>query len=301
MKFVTFVYNEELRSGVAVDDHLVIDVQQAERQKMGDVTVRGDLQDWIDKGESYLERIKEIVEWAKNQQDGEFLFKLKDIQLAAPIPRPKKNIFCIGKNYADHAIELGSEADIPEHPMVFSKPPTTVTGPETPVLLHAEVTDQLDYEGELAVVIGKKGKGISKEEAFDYVFGYTIINDVTARDLQTRHKQFLLGKSLDTACPMGPYLVHKSEIADPHNLHIETKVNGDVRQSANTDQLIFDIPTLIATISAGTTLEPGDIIATGTPAGVGKGMKPPQYLKAGDVMEITVEGLGTLKNTISEN
>ncbi|HET7581056.1 MAG TPA: fumarylacetoacetate hydrolase family protein [Bacillales bacterium] len=299
MKFVTFFHKDQLKTGVVVNDHFIVEVQQAERQKMGDVTIRGGLQDWVENGEHYLNRISEVVQWAQEQKQGQFLHELKDVQLAAPLPRPRKNIFCIGKNYADHAKELGSEADIPEYPMVFSKPPTTVTGPEMPVFLHKEVTDALDYEGELAVVIGKRGKGISKDQAYDYVFGYTLINDVTARDLQQRHKQFLLGKSLDSACPMGPYLVHKNEVADPHSLNIETKVNGEVRQSANTEQMIFDIPTLISTISAGTTIEPGDIIATGTPAGVGKGMKPPQYLRAGDVMEVTVEGLGTLKNTIS--
>ncbi|HEU5139545.1 MAG TPA: fumarylacetoacetate hydrolase family protein [Bacillales bacterium] len=298
MKFITFWHNDQQKTGV-VDGELVIDVQQAERQKIGDVTVRGHLLDWIEKGESYLNRIDEIVQWAQDQKQGQFLYELKHVRLAAPIPRPRKNIFCIGKNYADHAKELGSAADIPEHPMVFSKPPTTVTGPEMPVLLHSEVTDSLDYEGELAVVIGKQGKGISKQEAYEYVFGYTIINDVTARDLQQRHKQYLLGKSLDSACPMGPYLVHKSEVANPHSLKIETKINGEVRQSANTEQMIFDIPTLISTISSGTTLEPGDVIATGTPAGVGKGMKPPQYLRDGDIMEITIESLGTLKNTVS--
>ncbi|HEX7063975.1 MAG TPA: fumarylacetoacetate hydrolase family protein [Bacillales bacterium] len=299
MKFVTFIHEDQLKAGVVIQGERIVDIQQAERQKMGDVAISGNLLDWIQGGDSLLERIREIAEWADKKPGAGFIHEFKELQLAAPIPHPRKNIFCIGKNYADHAKELGSAADIPKHPMVFSKPPTTVTGPEMPVLLHNKVTDSLDYEGELAVVMGKKGKGISKEEAYDHVFGYTIINDVTARDLQQRHQQFLLGKSLDSACPMGPYLVHKKEVADPHSLSIKTKVNGEIRQSANTEQMIFDIPTLISTISAGTTLEPGDIIATGTPAGVGKGMKPPQYLRAGDVMEITVEGLGTLKNTIS--
>lgn len=296
MKFVTFLHNDKRRAGV-VEGQIVIDVQQAERQKMGDVTLSDDLLNWIE--EDSLDRVKEIVDWARNRNEGEFLMPLDEVELAAPIPRPRKNIFCIGKNYVDHAKELGSEDDIPDHPIIFSKPPTTVIGPETPVLLHADLTDFLDYEGELAVVIGKTGKGISKEQAYDHVFGYTMINDISARDIQSRHKQFLLGKSLDTACPMGPYIVDKNEISDPQKLYLETKVNGEVRQSASTDLMIFDIPTLIETISAGTTLEAGDIIATGTPAGVGKGMKPPENLKAGDLIEITVEGIGTLKNPVS--
>ncbi|HET7580099.1 MAG TPA: fumarylacetoacetate hydrolase family protein, partial [Bacillales bacterium] len=194
MKFVTFIREDQLKAGVVIEGGQVVDVQQAERQKMGDVSVSDHLLDWIDGGDFLLGQIQEIVEWAEKQSEPEFIFKLEDVRLAAPIPHPRKNIFCIGKNYADHAKELGSAADIPEHPMVFSKPPTTVTGPEMPVFLHKEVTDSLDYEGELAVVIGKQGKGISKEEAYNHVFGYTIINDVTARDLQQRHKQFLLGK-----------------------------------------------------------------------------------------------------------
>lgn len=300
MEIVTFEHNGEKKAGVVIDKDRVVDVQQAEQQKMGEVSLSADVQVWMEGGEAYLDEVMRMVEWAEEKGEGAFLLDLKDVRLAAPIPRPRKNIFCIGKNYADHAMELGSEADIPSDPMVFSKAPTAVVGPEVPVLLHRDVTDSLDYEGELAVVIGKQGKGIAKEDAYDYVFGYTMINDVTARDLQERHQQFLLGKSLDTSCPMGPWLVHKDEIADSHDLKIETRVNGEVRQSADTGQMIFDIPTLISTISAGTTLEAGDIIATGTPAGVGKGMKPPQFLQAGDVMEVTVEGMGTLKNQVSE-
>lgn len=298
MKLVSFLHNGKQKAGVVMNDK-VLDVQQAERQKIGDVSIPADVQGWIEEGETMLGQLVEIVNWAKTHEQANFQYDLDEIEWLAPIPRPRKNIFCIGKNYVDHALEMGTQADIPEYPMVFSKPPTTVTGHEQPILLHANVTDFLDYEGELGVVIGKTGKAISKEDAYDHVFGYTIINDVSARDVQQRHKQFLLGKSLDTGCPMGPYLVHKSEIPNPHALHIETKVNGEVRQSASTEQMIFDIPTLIETISAGTTLEAGDIIATGTPAGVGKGMKPPQKLQAGDVVEITVEGIGTLKNTVS--
>jgi 2-keto-4-pentenoate hydratase/2-oxohepta-3-ene-1,7-dioic acid hydratase in catechol pathway len=188
--------------------------------------------------------------------------------------------------------------DLPKHPVVFSKPPTAVIGPEAEIDSHPGVTEQLDYEGELAVVIGKKAKSVKKERAFDYVFGYTIVNDVTARDKQRIHGQWLLGKSFDTFCPMGPVLMHKSGLQNPQDLQIETRVNGEVRLSSYTSLMIFDIPTLIATITAGTTLEPGDIIATGTPSGVGKGFKPPRFLKPGDVVEVEIEGIGVLRNRV---
>jgi 2-keto-4-pentenoate hydratase/2-oxohepta-3-ene-1,7-dioic acid hydratase in catechol pathway len=241
--------------------------------------------------------IASVREQAANAKAGEWV-SLDEVRLLAPIPRPRKNIFCVGKNYAEHAMELGGAESIPQHPVVFSKFPTTVIAHEDDILRHADVTEMLDYEGELAVVIGRKGRKIAKEEALDYVFGYTIINDVTARDLQKRHLQFDLGKSLDTFCPMGPYLVYKEAIPNPGALKIETRVNGEVRQSSNTQHFIFDIPTLIATISAGITLEPGDIIATGTPAGVGLGFKPPRLLSSGDQVEIEVEGIGILRNRV---
>ena len=245
-------------------------------------------------GDAFIETVKQIV---TNSHELDYL-PIDDVTLLAPIPRPGKNIFCVGKNYAEHAIEMGSADDIPEHVMVFTKAPTSVIGPNEMVLNHQEITQQLDYEGELAVIIGKKGRAIKREEALEYVFGYTIINDVTARDLQARHKQFFIGKSLDTTCPMGPWIVHKNMIGSPNELDIETRVNGEVRQSSNTRNFIFPVEEVISVLSAGMTLEPGDIIATGTPAGVGKGFKPPKFLHAGDRMEITVEGIGTLKNTI---
>ncbi|MFD1357227.1 fumarylacetoacetate hydrolase family protein [Fictibacillus halophilus] len=251
----------------------------------------------IQQGEEFTSTVNDLVNQVKA---ADYTYPLEEVHLLAPIPRPSKNVFCIGKNYRDHAIEMGSEADIPEDIMVFSKAPTAVIGHGEGIPSHSKVTDQLDYEGELAVVIGKTGTGITKEEAMDYVFGYTIINDITARDLQQKHKQFLLGKSLDGTCPMGPWIVHHSEIPNPEILMIETKVNGEVRQKGNTSDFIFDIRTMIAELSKGMTLEAGDIIATGTPAGVGKGMKPPVFLKAGDTIEISIEGIGTLRNEIVE-
>lgn len=232
---------------------------------------------------------------------------LEDVVLEAPIPAPVRNVFCVGKNYSDHVREFGRSGydtpsrseELPARPIVFSKAPTSVTGPYDDIESHPGLTSELDYEGELGVIIGAGGRGISRDEAFDHVWGYTIINDVTARDLQRDHKQWLLGKSLDTHCPMGPYAVSAGEVGDVSTLEIETLVNGERRQFAPVKDLIFDIPELIATISAGITLVPGDVIATGTPAGVGIGFDPPRFLQSGDVVEVRITGLGAQRNTIA--
>ncbi|WP_226534479.1 fumarylacetoacetate hydrolase family protein [Fictibacillus halophilus] len=294
MKFVSAVRKGDHFIGMVKDD-AVINVSAlaaSAGKKIAQTLLEG-----IQQGEEFTSAAEDLVNSAKV---AEYTYPLEELQLLAPIPRPSKNVFCIGKNYRDHAIEMGSEADIPENIMVFSKAPTAVIGHGEGIPSHSNITDQLDYEGELAVVIGKTGTGISEADAMNYVFGYTIINDITARDLQQKHKQFLLGKSLNGTCPMGPWIVHHSEISNPENLMIETKVNGEVRQKGNTSDFIFDIRTMIAELSKGMTLEAGDIIATGTPAGVGKGMKPPVFLKAGDTIEITIEGIGTLRNEIVE-
>ena len=228
---------------------------------------------------------------------------LDQVKLLAPIS-PRRNIFCVGKNYREHAKEFagsGYEAgavkggEIDEYPAVFTKPPTTVVGHGDTVNLHRDVTSAVDYEAELAVVIGKTGRDIAPEQAYDHIWGYTIVNDVTARDRQRNHKQWFLGKALDTFCPMGPWITTADEL-DPTNLTVKCWVNGELRQDANTSDLIFDIPTLVATISAGLTLQPGDLIATGTPAGVGIGFNPPRFLKAGDEVLISISGIGTLTN-----
>jgi 2-keto-4-pentenoate hydratase/2-oxohepta-3-ene-1,7-dioic acid hydratase in catechol pathway len=231
---------------------------------------------------------------------------LGSVDLLAPIPVPRRNVFCVGKNYREHVVEFGRSGydsparseDLPDRPILFSKATTAVTGPGSPIDPHTDVTAELDYEGELAVIIGPGGRGITRERAYEHVWGYTIINDVTARDLQRDHKQWLLGKSLDTHCPMGPYAVTADEVPDPAALRVETTVNGELRQSALVKDLIFDIPELIATISAGVTLLPGDLIATGTPAGVGIGFDPPRFLTTGDIVEVTITGLGTLSNRV---
>lgn len=302
MKFATIKKDGELFVGL-VDDAAgkVLPLNQAEMARSGQRGFPESMLECIAAGDTFISQVNQLLDWVQSQLHADsYYIPIKEAILLAPIPRPAKNIFCVGKNYAEHAIEMGSAADIPEHVMVFTKSPTTVVGHNELVLSHQDVTNQLDYEGELAVVIGKQGKAIKKEEALDYVFGYTIVNDVTARDLQARHKQFFIGKSLDTTCPMGPWLVHKSAIKNPNYLHIETKVNGEVRQRSNTENFIFPVEEVISVLSAGMTLEPGDIIATGTPAGVGKGFKPPRFLRPGDKIEITVEKIGTLVNSIEK-
>ncbi|MFL6650968.1 MAG: fumarylacetoacetate hydrolase family protein [Sulfurifustaceae bacterium] len=231
---------------------------------------------------------------------------LASVRLHAPIPRPAKNIFCVGKNYKEHAREFhGSGFDatakeaIPEAPIVFTKAPTAVVAGGAAILASLDDTGSTDYEGELAVVIGKGGRGIGKAHAYAHVFGYTIINDVTSRTLQRRHAQWFIGKSIDGFCPMGPAIVTADEIPDVSALRLITRVNGEVRQDASVADLIFDIPTLIETLSKRMTLEPGDLIATGTCAGVGIGFTPPKFLKPGDRVAVTIEPIGTLENPVA--
>jgi len=216
-------------------------------------------------------------------------------RLLAPIPRPRKNIVCMGRNYAEHAKESGNAP--PEVPVFFTKPPTAVVGHDAPVTHHA-VTEQLDYEVELVAVIGRRARSVAPAKALEYVFGYTVMNDVTARDLQRRHQQWFKGKSLDTFAPLGPWIVHRSAIPDPQQLRLSMRINGEVRQDSTTASMVFTVAQLISVLSMGMTLEPGDLLATGTPAGVAMGMNPPKWLQPGDVMEAEVEGIGLLRNRV---
>jgi len=220
-------------------------------------------------------------------------YPLKRVRLLAPIPAPARNIFCLGRNYADHAAERGAAA--PEHPVYFTKPATAVVGPGDDVVHHA-ITKELDYEVELAVVIGAGGRDIARVDALRHVFGYTVINDVTARDLQKRHQQWFKGKSLDTFCPMGPVLVTADELPDPQALAISLRVNGQLRQSSHTSKMIFPVAQCIEVLSQAMTLLPGDIIATGTPEGVGAASG--NFLKAGDRVEAEVEHVGILPSKV---
>ena len=224
------------------------------------------------------------------------------VQLEAPLPVPRRNVWCVGRNYHAHAKELqasvfkDSNTDTKAWPIVFTTVPECVVGPTDDVHLPgAAISDQIDYEAELAVIIGKGGKNISQADAMSHVFGYTVVNDVTARDVQMRHQQWDMGKSFDTFCPMGPWIVTADEM-DGRNTRVRCWVNGELRQDGPTENMIFDIPTLIETISRGITLYPGDIIATGTPAGVGMGLTPPRYIAKGDVIKVEIDGLGSIEN-----
>jgi 2-keto-4-pentenoate hydratase/2-oxohepta-3-ene-1,7-dioic acid hydratase in catechol pathway len=234
-------------------------------------------------------------------QTGGVSMPVSAVQLDAPIPVPRRNLWCVGRNYHAHAKELqgsvfkGNDADPQSWPIVFTKVPECVVGPYDDIQIPAGVSEQIDYEAELAVIIGRGGKNISRGDAMGHVWGYTVVNDVTARDVQMRHQQWDMGKSFDTFCPMGPWAVTADELDGGH-ARVRCWVNGELRQDGPTAQMIFDIPTLIETISRGITLYPGDIIATGTPAGVGMGMSPPRWLRAGDVVRVEVDGLGAIEN-----
>jgi 2-keto-4-pentenoate hydratase/2-oxohepta-3-ene-1,7-dioic acid hydratase in catechol pathway len=256
----------------------------------------------IQDGEATWASVREVWEHGKGLVDQQAIeelatrrlaYPLKRVRLLAPIPAPARNVFCLGRNYADHAAERGAAA--PDHPVYFTKPGTAVVGPGDDIVHHA-ITKELDYEVELAVVIGTGGRDIPRAEALRHVFGYTIINDVTARDLQKRHNQWFKGKSLDTFCPMGPMLVTADEIPDPQALAVSLRVNGQTRQSSHTAKMIFPVAQCIEVLSQGMTLLPGDIIATGTPDGVGAATGT--FLRAGDRIEAEVEGIGILASKV---
>lgn len=229
-------------------------------------------------------------------------FSARDVRWHAPVPRPAKNVFCLGRNYAEHVREAtrarGQDFKLPAHPIFFTKTPTTVIGPYDDIVWDKNVTQQVDWEAELAVVIGTGGKNIARDQAMSHIFGYTVVNDVSARDLQAAHNQFFKGKSLDTFCPMGPVVVTADEFGDPQAKAVKCRVNGVGKQNGTTADMIFPIDQTIEVLSRGCTLDPGDIIATGTPDGVGMGRTPQEWLQVGDVVETEVEGIGILKNKV---
>ncbi|WP_040227780.1 fumarylacetoacetate hydrolase family protein [Bhargavaea cecembensis] len=297
MKLLSFRYGGEQLFGPKVKKEEAVWDVAAIHEELGE----GDsfprhLIDGVAGGMEFVEQIRRLVSRAEASERPEtFKRSFDEIEWTAPIPRTPKNVICIGKNYADHAAEMGAERP-PEKLVVFTKVPTAIAADEEELPVHADITESYDYEGELAVIIGKGGRGINKALAYDHIFGYSIANDLTARDVQAAHQQFFLGKSLDKSCPVGPYIVTKDEIPDPHQLSLVTKVNDEVRQNGHTGDMIFRIDDLIAQVSTYVTLEPGDIILTGTPAGVGKGMNPSAFLKAGDTVKVSIEGIGTLSN-----
>jgi 2-keto-4-pentenoate hydratase/2-oxohepta-3-ene-1,7-dioic acid hydratase in catechol pathway len=292
MRLVTFSSPAGSRLGAIADDS-VVDLRAT------DPELPGDILGLVRAGEVMWERARRAAEEGKR-------VPLSEVRLLAPIV-PPRNIFLVGKNYRAHASEFaGSGFDAsakevePDVPVIFTKPPSTICGPGDPIHVSHDPDRSVDYEGELTVVIGRGGRRITRQDAMSHVFGYTIVNDVTAREMQKRHRQWFLGKSVDGFCPMGPAIVTADEIPDPAQLHLLTEVNGERRQDAPVSDLIFDIPCLIETISSVCTLEPGDLIATGTAAGVGIGFDPPKYLKPGDVVRITIEPIGTLENPVEE-
>jgi 2-keto-4-pentenoate hydratase/2-oxohepta-3-ene-1,7-dioic acid hydratase in catechol pathway len=257
----------------------------------------------IDLGFELVEELNDMIAETDPTFFEEIAYEMDEVTFLAPIPKPRKNIIGIGLNYTEHVAEsargLDTSGKLPQKPIIFSKPPTTVTATNTEIIKNTKLTSQLDWEVELAVVIGKKGKYVSKEKAMDYVFGYTVINDISARDCR-REGQWIVSKGQDTFAPMGPILVTKDEIENPHNLNLSLKVNGIEKQHANSKFMLFNINELIEDLSIVFTIEPGDIIATGTPAGVGAGRNPQEWLHDGDVVEATVEGIGTIVNTVKE-
>jgi 2-keto-4-pentenoate hydratase/2-oxohepta-3-ene-1,7-dioic acid hydratase in catechol pathway len=261
------------------------------------VTLDGSMLDLIRGGAAALEKARGLAE----KPGGERL-PLTSVHLLAPIPRPAKNVFCVGRNYAAHAAEgaraRGQEVVVPEVPEFFSKPPTAVVGQDATVSAAPDATQKFDYEVELAVVIGTAGKDIKAGRALDHVFGFTIVNDLTARDLQRRHGQWFKGKGLDGSCPMGPWIVDKAALPNFADLAITLRVNGETRQKSRTSMMVHNLGAIIEHLSRGMTLEPGDVIATGTPEGVGFAMNPPQFLKAGDAIEAEIEGIGVLRTRI---
>jgi len=301
MKLLTYkTQDTEPRLGF-LHNNQVIDMEDF--GQISNFPLPNDMLNLIDMGFEIIAEISELISETPENFFEEIAYEMKEVTILAPIEKPRKNIIGIGLNYTEHVAEsargLDTTGKLPTKPIIFSKPPTTVTATNTEIIKNTKLTSQLDWECELAVVIAKKGKYVTKENAMDYVFGYTVINDISARDCR-REGQWIVSKGQDTFAPMGPFLVTKDEIENPHNLNLSLKVNGVEKQNSNTKFMLFNINDLIEDLSIVFTLEAGDIIATGTPAGVGAGRNPQEWLHDGDVVEATVEGIGTIVNTVKE-
>jgi 2-keto-4-pentenoate hydratase/2-oxohepta-3-ene-1,7-dioic acid hydratase in catechol pathway len=285
MRLVTYHINQESKIGAVVGEH-VVDLSGIAR----------DMVTFIEQGAAALTAATQLL------QQPHLSHPLAEVQLLAPIARPRRNIFCLGLNYAEHAAESdrarGREVEVPQHPIIFTKATHTVIGHQAPIPYDPTITEQLDWEVELGVIINQPCKNVPREQAMAVVFGYTIINDISARDLQRQHKQFHKGKSLDGTCPMGPWIVTTDDIPNPHNLRLTCRVNGLTKQDDTTRHMLFDISHTIAVLSRGMTLEPGDVIATGTPSGVGFARTPPEFLYPGDILESEIEAIGILQNYV---
>lgn len=285
MKLVTYGHNGRISLGVVVDQ-AVVDLS----------SVAADMLQFIDMGPRALAAASLVIAASTAA------VPLADVHLLAPIPTPRRNVMCVGKNYAAHARESnearGEKVELPQYPVIFTKATTAVNGPFDDVPVDPAVSAEMDYEVELGVVIGRAGRNIGRDEALDYVFGYTVVNDISARDLQQLHSQFFKGKSLDGSCPVGPWIVTADEIPNPQTLGIQCILNGELMQNSTTADMMFTVADIIYHLAKGMTLLPGDLIATGTPEGVGFARKPPVYLQPGDEVECYVEHIGTMRNHI---
>jgi 2-keto-4-pentenoate hydratase/2-oxohepta-3-ene-1,7-dioic acid hydratase in catechol pathway len=300
MRIATFRAGGRIRVGVVRDERIIDLAHVARVAGMDDSADElHDMLALIAGGQEALERVIALVVDATIEAE----LPVELVELLAPIPRPCKNVFCVGRNYAEHAAEsfraVGKEVQLPPAPNIFTKAVTAINDPYGDIPYDARVSEQMDWEAELAVIIGRGGRHIPRVEALEHVWGYTVLNDVSARDIQNRPgMQWFLGKSLDGACPIGPWIVTADEIPNPRNLHLRLTVNGAVKQEDTTASMLFDVPAIIEELSRLLTLEPGDIIATGTPAGVGFARTPPEFLKPGDVMETEITGIGTMRNRV---
>jgi 2-keto-4-pentenoate hydratase/2-oxohepta-3-ene-1,7-dioic acid hydratase in catechol pathway len=292
MRLVTFADGGSARTGAVVGDR-VIDLNRASNGEIPTTML-----DLLAQGDAGLERARRLLAGAGTEG-----VPLRQARLLAPIPRPPKNVMALGLNYREHAIESararGQEVVFPEVPVIFTKAATSVVGPDADIVVDYELTQKPDWEVELGFVIGRQAKNVSRDRAYDHIAGYLVCNDVSARDLQFAHQQFFRGKSLDTFCPLGPWIVTRDEIPDPQRLGIRLRVNGVTKQDSNTSELIFDVPSIVETLSHGITLEPGDVIITGTPSGVGVARTPPEFLQPGDVVEAEIDGIGVLRNRVA--
>lgn len=305
MKLVTFQYEDKRSIGAYIDGDRVIDLHESYKQMLrtegktrieekAQAYVPSTMEDFLRGGEDSMEAARGVVDYVLKNAEGT-VYERKQVKLLAPLHQPEK-IICVGHNYREHILEMGRE--IPEYPVVFAKFANTIIGPEDDIPFYP-ISEQLDYEAEFVFVVGKEAKNVKEEDALDYVAGYSIANDVTYRDIQRRTLEWLQGKSVDGSAPIGPWIVTSDELQDPSGLAVTLKVNGEVRQQTNTENLVFTVPKLVAFLSNLMTLKPGDIILTGTPGGVGVAMDPPRFLTEGDVVTIDIDQVGTLENKVS--
>ena len=298
MRLLTYERDGAPRLGFLLSDQVVDAAGAASAQ--GEA-VPDDMLAFIREGEQALECARRVIGAlvADPALQRAYARPSTEVRLLAPIPRPARNIVCVGLNYAEHAAESRVTQGLPEHPVYFTKPPTTVIGPDALIPWHGELSRRVDWEVELVAVIGKGGRNIAEAHALEHVFGYTVGNDVTARDLQSLHQQWYKGKGLDGFCPLGPWIVTKDQLPNPQDVRLQLRVNGETKQDASTSDMVFTVARLISVLSLGMTLEAGDLLMTGTPSGVGFARQPPEYLQPGDVVDAEIDRIGVLHNVVA--